>query len=143
LTSGLVDVHSQLRPLDGTSFAVPYVAGLAALVRERFPHLSARQVMHRIEQTAQHTMGLRRRSEDVGYGMIDPIAALTAVLPEERGPKDGASPAPVNPAKLSGFPASPPDNTPRTVALAGSAAALVLLGLTLLVVQILKRQQRG
>ncbi|HKS50681.1 MAG TPA: type VII secretion-associated serine protease mycosin [Pseudonocardiaceae bacterium] len=143
LTSGLVDVHSQLRPLDGTSFAVPYVAGLAALVRERFPHLSARQVMHRIEQTAQHTTGLRRRSEDVGYGMIDPIAALTAVLPEERGPKDGASPAPVNRAKLSGFPVSPPDNTPRTVALAGSAAALVLLGLTLVVVQILKRQQRG
>jgi membrane-anchored mycosin MYCP len=143
LTSGLVDVHSQLRPLDGTSFAVPYVAGLAALVRERFPHLSARQVMHRIEQTAQHTTGLRRRSEDVGYGMIDPIAALTAVLPEERGRKDGGSPAPVNPAKLSGFPASPPDNTPRRVALAGSAAALVLLGLTLVVVQILKRQQRG
>ncbi|HYZ36250.1 MAG TPA: type VII secretion-associated serine protease mycosin [Pseudonocardiaceae bacterium] len=141
LTSGLVDAHGQLRPLDGTSFAAPYVAGLAALVRERFPHLSARQVMHRIERTAQQPTGPCRRSEDVGYGMIDPVAALTAVLPEEGQP----GPAPVNAAnaKLSGFPSPPPDNTPRMVALTGSVAALVLLGLTLMVVQILKRRQRG
>jgi membrane-anchored mycosin MYCP len=141
LTSGLVDAHGQLRPLDGTSFAAPYVAGLAALVRERFPHLSARQVMHRIERTAQQPTGPCRRSEDVGYGMIDPVAALTAVLPEE----GQSGPAPVNAAnaKLSGFPTPPPDNTPRMVALTGSVAALVLLGLTLMVVQILKRRQRG
>lgn len=137
LTSGLVDAHGQVRPLDGTSFAAPYVAGLAALVRERFPHLDARQVMHRIEATAQQGTGPRRRSEDVGYGMIDPVAALTAVLPDE----PGSAPTPVN--KLSGFqPPSADDELPRTVALTCSAAALVLLGLTLVVVQILKRNQR-
>jgi membrane-anchored mycosin MYCP len=141
LTSGLVDAHGQLRPLDGTSFAAPYVAGLAALVRERFPHLSARQVMHRIEQTAQPP-GLRRRSDDLGYGMIDPVVALTAVLPEEGALTRGAA-APVNHAKLSGFPAPAPDNTPRTVAITGSVAALLLLGLTLVVAQIFKRHQRG
>jgi membrane-anchored mycosin MYCP len=140
LTSGIVDAHGQLRPLDGTSFAAPYVAGLAALVRERFPQLSARQVMRRIEQTAQHTTGPRRRREDVGYGVIDPVAALTAVLPGEPGSARG----PGNPARLSGFPPPPPDNAlPRTVALTGSAAALVLLGLTVVTVQILKRRQQG
>jgi membrane-anchored mycosin MYCP len=138
LTSGLVDAHGQVRPLDGTSFAAPYVAGLAALVRERFPHLSARQVMRRIEQTAQHTTGRRRRSEDLGYGVIDPVAALTAVLPGELG----SARRPGNPARLSGFQPPPPDNTlPRTVALTGSAAAVVLLGLILVVVQILNRHQ--
>jgi membrane-anchored mycosin MYCP len=146
LTSGLVDTHGQLRPLDGTSFAVPYVAGLAALVRERFPHLSARQVMHRIEQTTRHSTGPRTRREDVGYGMIDPVAALTAALPDESHTQQGGAPATVNPAQLSGSPPATPHNTdhtlPRTVALIGSAVALMLLGLTLLVTQIVKRHER-
>jgi membrane-anchored mycosin MYCP len=136
LTTGLVDAHGQPHPLDGTSFATPYVAGLAALVRERFKNLTARQVMHRIEQTAQHTAVAGGRSEELGYGMVDPVAALTAALPEEQHTQD----LPVRPAKLEGRPPRPPDNThARTIALAGCGAALALLALTLLVTQILKR----
>ncbi|MGQ0716094.1 MAG: type VII secretion-associated serine protease mycosin [Pseudonocardiales bacterium] len=136
LITELVDAGGQQRRLDGTSFATPYVAGLAALVRDRFPHLTARQVMHRIEQTAQHTAGPGGRSEELGFGMVDPVAALTAVLPEEQD----SGPAPVQPAKLSGLQPPPPDNPlPRTVALAGSAAALALLALTLLITHTLKR----
>ncbi|MGH8967716.1 MAG: type VII secretion-associated serine protease mycosin, partial [Actinomycetes bacterium] len=124
LITELVDVHGQARSLDGTSFATPYVAGLAALVRERFSNLTARQVMHRIEQTAQHTAGPGGRSEELGYGMVDPVAALTAVLPEERG----SELAPVRPTRLSDFGPPPADSTlPRTVALFGSAAAIALL----------------
>jgi membrane-anchored mycosin MYCP len=135
LTAGLIDAHGEPRALDGTSFATPYVAGLAALVRDRFRNLTARQVMHRIKQTAQHTGG---RSQEVGYGVVNPVAALTAVLPEEHG----AEPQPVRPAKLDGPSPPLPDNTlPRTVALVGSGAALGLLGLTLMVVQIIKRHR--
>ncbi|MGH3886352.1 MAG: type VII secretion-associated serine protease mycosin [Pseudonocardiaceae bacterium] len=139
LITELVDVHGAARPLDGTSFATPYVAGLAALVRDRFPNLTARQVMHRIEQTAQHTAGPGGRSEELGYGMVDPVAALTTVLPEERD----SAPAPLQPATLAGLQPPPPDNPlPRTVALAGSAAALGLLGLTLVINHTLKRHRR-
>ncbi|MBV8993916.1 MAG: type VII secretion-associated serine protease, partial [Pseudonocardiales bacterium] len=68
----------------------------------------------------------------------DPVAALTAVLPGEPGSARG----PANNAELSGFRPAPPDNTlPRTVALTGSAAAVVALGMILVVVQILKRHQ--
>jgi membrane-anchored mycosin MYCP len=139
LITELRDLDGEVRPLDGTSFATPYVAGLVALVRDRFSHLSARQVMRRIEQTAQHTAGPGGRSEELGYGMVDPISALTAVRPEEQSP----DPAPVNPARLSDLGPSPEDSTlPRTVALAGSAAALGLLGLTLVVTRTIRRHNR-
>ena len=73
--------------------------------------------------------------------MVDPVAALTAVLPEEQG----AASASVNAAKLSGLPTPPPEDTrPRTIALVGSAAALLLLGLIVAIAQTTKRhQQRG
>jgi membrane-anchored mycosin MYCP len=139
LTNALVDAHGEPRPLDGTSFATPYVAGLAALVRERFRNLTARQVMHRIEQTAQHAAGSGGRSQELGYGIVEPVAALTAVLPEEQG----AQAQPVRSAKLDDLNSPVPEDTlPRTVALVGSAAALGLLGLTVLVVHTIKRQKQ-
>uniref|UniRef100_UPI001C5F8977 type VII secretion-associated serine protease mycosin n=1 Tax=Pseudonocardia nigra TaxID=1921578 RepID=UPI001C5F8977 len=63
--------------LDGTSFAAPWVAGLAALVRERFPDLTAEQVVDRILATARRPAG--GHSAALGHGVIDPVAALTAV----------------------------------------------------------------
>jgi membrane-anchored mycosin MYCP len=64
--------------LDGTSFAAPWAAGLAALVRERFPELTAAQVVDRILATARRPAG-GRSALQVGRGVIDPLAALTAV----------------------------------------------------------------
>jgi membrane-anchored mycosin MYCP len=61
--------------VEGTSFAAPWVAGLAALVRERFPELTARQVADRLVATARPAGGT---DEAVGAGVIDPVAALTA-----------------------------------------------------------------
>jgi membrane-anchored mycosin MYCP len=63
-------------PLDGTSFAAPYVAGLAALIRERHPDLSASEVADRITATARRPAA--GRDDAVGFGVVDPVAALTA-----------------------------------------------------------------
>ncbi|WP_083709306.1 type VII secretion-associated serine protease mycosin [Williamsia sterculiae] len=65
--------------IDGTSFAAPYVSGLAALIRARFPQLTAAQVIDRITRTA-HAPGTGRDNA-IGHGVIDPVAALTATLP--------------------------------------------------------------
>jgi membrane-anchored mycosin MYCP len=63
--------------VDGTSFAAPWVAGLAALIRERYPQLTAKQVTDRILATARRPAG--GRDDALGYGVVDPVAALTAV----------------------------------------------------------------
>ncbi|MFD5830992.1 type VII secretion-associated serine protease mycosin, partial [Lentzea sp. NPDC060358] len=69
--------------IQGTSFAAPYVAGITALVRERFPDLKARQVMNRLKATALHPGNPSGRDHKTGFGMVNPVAALTAVLPAE------------------------------------------------------------
>lgn len=62
-------------PFAGTSFAAAYVSGLAALVRAKFPGLTARQVINRILSTAHNPP--RGVDNQVGHGVIDPVAALT------------------------------------------------------------------
>ncbi|GAA4217900.1 type VII secretion-associated serine protease mycosin [Actinocatenispora rupis] len=71
----------------GTSFAAPFVAGTAALVRSYRPDLSADEVARRLEATADHPAD--GRDDTVGYGVVNPYRAVTAVL----GSPGGAAPA--------------------------------------------------
>lgn len=66
-------------PVNGTSFAAPYVTGVVALVRSRFPQLSAGEVMDRIKRTARTASS--GANVTVGYGVVDPLAALTFQVP--------------------------------------------------------------
>lgn len=122
-------------PIQGTSFAAPYVAGLAALVREEFPELSAAQVMERIKATAAHPAAIGGHNVQIGYGMIDPMAALTGTVPGEDGvPRDEAIDVP--------FSMPPPYEknwVPVQVAVIGSAGGLALLLVTLFVVRTVRR----
>jgi membrane-anchored mycosin MYCP len=84
----------------GTSYAAPFVAGTAALVRAYHPDLTAPQVMHRLEATANHPAA-NLPDPALGWGTVNPMAAVTAVLPEES--VSGADlpligPAPARPA---------------------------------------------
>ena len=108
--------------LDGTSFAAPWVAGLAALVRERFPDLSARQVVDRILATARRTPDGRGA---LGHGVVDPVAALTAV-PSRLEPAPVASAT----APVAELPAAPPADPPggRAVGLVAAGALLAAAG---------------
>lgn len=132
-----VQTRNGLQEIEGTSFAAPYVSGLAALVRARFPRMTAGQVIDRIERAA-HAQG-DGRDDAVGYGMIDPVAALTAVLPDRAASAGNdlphAIPAPYLP--------TPPDPLPRRIAAIGSIVCLAVLGIGAALAIPLRRRRAG
>lgn len=121
--NGSVD-QDKLHPIAGSSFSSALVGGIAALVRAKFPNLSAYQVIHRLEATAHPPAG--HRDNVVGYGMVDPVAALTWDLPAGDVFAPGVRRTHLNlPA-----PAPPPDTRPRWVAIGIAGVAVVaVLGL--------------
>ncbi|NRQ38063.1 S8 family serine peptidase [Nonomuraea sp. NN258] len=108
------------RGLEGTSFAAPYVTGTAALVRARFPKLSQEQVQQRIVATADGTAG-----RGTGAGMVNPLLAVTAVLPfEPAGSPVVAAPPPEPLAADAIAKVPPPDEAAVNVSMTVGAGAL-------------------
>ncbi|WP_054815775.1 type VII secretion-associated serine protease mycosin [Nocardia arizonensis] len=123
---GAVNQRNEQGPISGTSFATPIVSGVVALVRARFPELSAREVMQRIQATAHAPA--EGWNKYIGYGAVDPVAALTD---EVSGPLPPKTPTPPKSQQLA-VPAAPPapNNGARNVALIGTGiiATALLLG---------------
>ena len=102
-------------PLSGTSFATAYTSGVAALVRAKYPQLSAHQIIRRITETAHNPP--RGVDNKVGYGVVDPVAALTFDVP----PGDRLPPEHLTKLLQVPTPPPPPDLRPRHTALIGAA----------------------
>ncbi|MEU6593715.1 type VII secretion-associated serine protease mycosin [Streptomyces sp. NPDC046881] len=64
---------------NGTSFSAPYVAGVAALLKSKYPDWTAQEVAAQIEQTAERS--IPGHDKLVGWGVVDPVKALTDVDP--------------------------------------------------------------
>ncbi|MCE0446100.1 S8 family serine peptidase [Streptomyces tricolor] len=64
---------------NGTSFSTPYVAGVAALLKSKYPDWTAREVAAQIEQTAEHSIPGHDETRGVGRGR--PVKAVTDVDP--------------------------------------------------------------
>lgn len=98
----------------GTSFAAPFVAATAALIKQRFPHASPAEVARRIEATTDPAPGgplsggpggpggavsggpvpggagdEAARNPEYGFGLLNPYRALTETL----GPASPRAPA--------------------------------------------------
>ena len=112
-------------PLSGTSYAAPVVSGLAALIRARFPTLTARQVMQRIESTAHHPPA--GWDPFVGNGTVDALAAVSTDSTPATTSAPRTPPVPISPPP----PPRPPDGHVRATALRGAAICLVALVLAL------------
>lgn len=113
-------------PISGTSYAAPMVSGLAALIRARFPALTARQVMQRIKSTAHHPSA--GWDPLVGNGIIDPLAAVsTGATP----PGDGTGTPAAAQVPTTTSTATPRDVHGRDTALRGAAICLIALTIVL------------
>ena len=66
--------------VQGTSFAAPMVSATAALIRSRWPTMPAGEVINRIIRTAKDK-GAPGRDATFGFGLVDPVGALTATVP--------------------------------------------------------------
>ncbi len=77
----------------GTSNSTAIIAGAAALVRSRFPKLSAVEVIHRLTATAIDK-GPKGRDDEYGYGELNIVAALTANVPLLTDSSSSATPTP-------------------------------------------------
>jgi membrane-anchored mycosin MYCP len=124
-------------PLSGTSYAAPIVSGLAALIRARFPALTARQVMQRIESTAHHPPA--GWNPLVGNGTVD---ALAAVSTDSSAPGTIANPPPAHVPIVAPAP-GPTNSGARDTALRGTAICLVTLMCALIIGAAKRRLRRS
>lgn len=67
----------------GTSGATPIVAGVAALIRSKWPDMTASQVINRIVSTAKDS-GAAGKDPIYGFGVLNAEAALKADVPETK-----------------------------------------------------------
>ena len=122
--------------LAGTSYAAPVVSGLAALIRSRFPKLTARQVMQRIEATAHHPPG--GWDPRVGAGVVDFLAAVSTDPPASPSPPPSRTPVPIEPPPLP----APANHGSRDTAFLGAAILGGLLVVMLVTAALTARLRR-
>ncbi|MFI5656111.1 S8 family serine peptidase [Streptomyces anulatus] len=117
----------------GDAVAGAFVAGTAALVLSYHPGLSGEQIAHRLEATAYGAVG------DTP-GVVDPVRALSAVLPEEHA----SSPSGTRNASAAHAvpPLDPPTARDHALAVAGGAVAVTLL-VAFLAVVLPRGRRRG
>ncbi|MEU9026997.1 type VII secretion-associated serine protease mycosin [Streptomyces sp. NPDC048383] len=76
----------------GTSFSAPHVAGVAALLRAEHPGWSAHDVVRQIQHTAER--GINGRDDQLGWGVVDPVRAVTRDLAPPGPPVPDPGPPP-------------------------------------------------
>ncbi|WP_373122702.1 type VII secretion system ESX-5 serine protease mycosin MycP5, partial [Mycobacterium marinum] len=120
----------------GTSFATAIVSGVVALVRAKYPELSAYQIRNRLIHTARPPA--RGVDNQVGYGVVDPVAALTWDVPE----------GPVKPPKQLSAPLELPkppaerNMVPVWVAAGGLTGALLIGGAVFGTATLMRRSRK-
>jgi subtilisin family serine protease len=127
----------------GTSDATAIIAGAAALVRSKYPHLSAAEVAHRLTATAIDK-GPPGRDNQYGYGVLNLKAALTADVPPMPTPTAAATRSLAGPAR----PVPPPPAPTNRLRPVLVGAGYILLGTVTLGVAIggyllVVRRRRG
>jgi subtilisin family serine protease len=163
---GLANGQYNSNSSSGTSLAAPWVAGEAALLIAEHPTWTSGQIVATIidntMQVAEHTTSPGQRVDDnVGYGVIDPVAALGASEPANTANPLGGPAITSNPAqnlKNAGSSSASPGATggtgtngnPPSASSKSSSKAPLIIGVVVVVVVLvalliflLSRRSRG
>jgi membrane-anchored mycosin MYCP len=125
--------------ISGTSFATPFVSGVAALVRSYYPNMSAAEVVARIEATADGPI-----APITGNGMVNPLQAVQAVLPSAANPNASSGAGSVRPVTVAR--PEPPDQSMINTAMgttAGAVAAAAVVAVGGVSISQRRRRRRG
>ncbi|MEU6736884.1 type VII secretion-associated serine protease mycosin [Streptomyces physcomitrii] len=133
---------------NGTSFSAPYVAGVAALLKEDHKEWTPRQIGAQIEQTAERSV--LGRDNRVGWGVVDPLAAVTEISdpahPLESPHPDkaltGAAPPDLSPVPLGETPEERNTRLATYILIGGLVTVAALTG-TAVAVRDGRRRGRG
>ncbi|MGN9761249.1 S8 family serine peptidase [Streptomyces sp. SD31] len=132
---------------DGTSGSSAYVSAIVALLRSKYPDLTAGQIINRLIKSASFLNNKGRTAPDreLGYGIARPGTALTMDIP--KGPKQGPL-AQSTPSTSTNSGAASDDNDSTSLAkkkkksssgsillIAGIAAAVVVIGIAIAVIR--------
>ena len=93
-----INANGGYRTGTGTSDSAAIVSGAAALIRSRYPDLTAEEVIHRLTATATDK-GPPGHDPEYGHGIVNLVAALTADVP----PLPQPTPT-INPTKITSTP---------------------------------------
>ncbi|TYB40887.1 S8 family serine peptidase [Actinomadura chibensis] len=138
----------------GTSQATALTSAVAALIRSRFPRMSAREVVQRIINTTEDA-GPPGKDDRTGYGVVIPRAALTADVPKsapnpvfaayDEWVKTNGLPAAVTPGKWSGKRADDSDDQAarNTWVLIGGVVVAGMLGVGFVVFVVVRGRRRA
>ncbi|HZD97623.1 MAG TPA: S8 family serine peptidase, partial [Micromonosporaceae bacterium] len=117
------------------------IAGAAALIRSRFPKLSATEVVHRLTATATDK-GAPGRDDEYGYGLINIVAALAANVPTAAASASPSAPTTTTPpAAITTTPAG----SPTSVAASSSSTRVtigIVAAIAVLAVWLVARRRR-
>ena len=121
----------------GTSAATAIIAGAAALIRAKYPAMSATEVIHRLTATADDK-GKPGRDNEYGYGVVNLVKALTADVP----PLQPTTTPTTTPALTQ---ATPPQNTDgtlaKTILIAGALLIIAALCAAFITIALRQRAQ--
>ncbi|WP_307825862.1 type VII secretion-associated serine protease mycosin [Streptomyces sp. MBT33] len=145
-------VKSGYSRADGTSGSAAYVSAIVALLRSKYPDLTAGQIINRLVKSASflNNTGKKAPDRELGYGIARPGSALTMDIP--KGPKeDPLAQAAPSTSKQSGSVvgnespghAAKKDKSSSNgiLLVAGIAAAVIVLGIVFALIR--SRRNRG
>ncbi|MCT9079469.1 S8 family serine peptidase [Streptomyces fulvoviolaceus] len=138
---------------DGTSGSTAYVSAIVALLRSKYPDLSAGQIINRLVKSASflNNTGKTAPDKELGYGIARPGSALTMDIP--KGSKEGPlAQASSSASPSSGTASNDNDSTSAakkkkksssgsTLLIAGIAAGVVVIAILFVVIR--SRRNRG